>query len=307
MDMKLSDNLASTNRGLGKTRSLQATIQSKELSFLMEAHDALSAIIAERSDFSGIWASGLSIATALGLRDANEASWSQVVDVIERMSDVTTIPILVDGDSGFGNFNNVRLVARKLCQRGAAGLCLEDKQFPKMNSFVGNRHPLADIDEFCGRLAAAKDGAEDPDFVIVARIEALIAGHGQEEAMKRAIAYRNAGCDAILIHSRRSTAEEILTFAQNWGGRCPLVIVPTKYYRTPVSEYRRAGISTVIWANHNMRAAAAAMSALCRRVKREESVAEVEHDIATLDSIFDLLNYSELSEAEQRYLPAHPD
>ena len=307
MNIKLTGDLAQSTLFSGKTQSLRAIIQSGDLSFLMEAHDALSAMIAERSGFAGIWASGLSIATALGLRDANEASWSQVVDVIERMSDATTIPILVDGDSGFGNFNNARLVARKLCERGAAGLCLEDKQFPKMNSFVGDRHPLADIEEFCGRLAAAKHGAADPDFVIVARIEALIAGYGQDEARTRAMAYAEAGADAILIHSRRPTAEEILSFAKAWDGRCPIVIVPTKYYSTPVSAYREAGISTVIWANHNMRAAAAAMFALCERVQRDESVAGVEQEIAPLDSIFDLLNYAELSEAERRYLPARSE
>ena len=120
VNIKLTGDLAQSTLFSGKTQSLRAIIQSGDLSFLMEAHDALSAMIAERSGFAGIWASGLSIATALGLRDANEASWSQVVDVIERMSDATTIPILVDGDSGFGNFNNARLVARKLCERGAA-------------------------------------------------------------------------------------------------------------------------------------------------------------------------------------------
>ena len=303
MDMKLPEGMAAPPFGCTRSQALQVAIRSSELSFLMEAHDALSAIIAERSGFAGIWASGLSIATALGLRDANEASWSQVVDVVDRVVDVTDIPILVDGDSGFGNFNNARLLARKLSQRGAAGLCLEDKRFPKMNSFIGDRHALADIDEFCGRLLAAKDGAGDPDFVVVARTEALIAGCGQQEAMTRALAYADAGSDAVLIHSRLSTADEIMAFARAWDGRCPLVIVPTKFYRTPVSAFREAGISTVIWANHNMRAAAAAMRALCERVKREESVAEVEHEIASLDSIFELLDYAELFEAERRYLP----
>lgn len=123
-------------------------------SFLLEARDGLSAAIAERAGFLGLWASGLSIASALGYRDAHEASWTQVVDVVERIVDATNIPVLVDGDSGFGNFNNARLAARKLEQRGASGVCLEDKGFPKMNSFVGDRHPLADIDEFSGRSLA---------------------------------------------------------------------------------------------------------------------------------------------------------
>ena len=284
--------------------SLRHLITGNSLSFLMEAHDALSAMIAERSRFAGLWASGLSIASSLGYRDANEASWTQIVEAVERMADAVRIPILVDGDSGFGNFNNARLAASKLWQRGASGFCIEDKGYPKLNSFVGDCHPLADIDEFCGRLRAVKDTVPDPDFVLVARTEALIAGRGMGEALARADAYVDAGADAILVHSRRTSADEILRFAGAWKCARPLVIVPTKYYRTPVSVYRDAGISTVIWANHNMRAAITAMRRVCERIKREESVGNVEADIATLDDVFGLLNYNELTTAEKRYLPS---
>lgn len=286
-----------------KYNYLRDLIDSDNLTFLMEAHDALSAAVAERAGFKGLWASGLSMASALGFRDANEASWSQLVDVVERMADATDIPILVDGDSGFGNFNNARLAALKLSQRGAAGICLEDKGFPKMNSFVGDRHPLAEITEFCGRLKAVKDTVPEREFVLVARIEALIAGHGQGEALARAHAYADVGADAILIHSRQSVAEEILDFARVWQNRLPVVIVPTKYHRTPVSAYREAGISTVIWANHNMRASVAAMRAVCGRILAEESISGIENEVASLDEVFGLLNYAELASAEERYLP----
>jgi phosphoenolpyruvate phosphomutase len=273
-----------------------------ELAFLMEAHDGLSAAIAERAGFKGLWASGLSISCSLGYRDANEASWTQLVDVVERMADSSDLPVLVDGDSGFGNFNNARLLARKLRQRGAAGVALEDKGFPKMNSFIGDRHPLADIDEFSGRLRAVKDTVGN-GLVLVARIEALIAGHGMDEALTRAHAYAEAGADAILIHSRKSVADEILAFAGAWQNRLPVVIVPTKYYRTPVSAYREAGISTVIWANHSMRAATAGMRDVCGRIIAEESIAGIEGEVATLDEVFGLLRYGELAEAEVQYLP----
>ncbi|MBY6241506.1 phosphoenolpyruvate mutase [Methylosinus sp. Sm6] len=285
--------------------SMRSLIQPRSLNFLMEAHDALSAAIAERAGFKGLWASGLSIATALGYRDANEASWTQLTDVVERIADAIAIPILVDGDSGFGNFNNARLAAKKLRDSGAAGMCIEDKGFPKMNSFVGDRHPLADIEEFCGRIKAIKDAVPGRGFVLVARIEALIAGHGQEEALKRAHAYADAGADAILIHSRKSDADEILTFARNWQNRLPVVIVPTKYYKTPVAAYRASGISTVIWANHNMRAAVAGMTEVCRRILSEDGIAGIEPEIASLEEIFDLLRYDELAAAEERYLPKH--
>lgn len=288
--------------GPSLSQELRAEICSKsDLLFLMEAHDALSGAIAKRAGFKGLWASGLSIASSLGYRDANEASWSQFVDVVERIVDSTELPVLVDGDGGFGNFNNARVLARKLRQRGAAGIALEDSCFPKINSFVGDRHPLADVDEFSGRLRAVKDTVAD-DLVLVARTEALIAGRGLDEALSRASAYATAGADAILIHSRKSTAEEIISFAAAWQNRLPVVIVPTKYYRTPVSAYRDAGISTVIWANHSVRAAILAMRQVCDRIIAEESIAGVEPNIAAIDELFELLRYDELAHAEARYL-----
>lgn len=288
-----------------RARGLRELLHATDLDFLMEGHDALSAAIVERSGFKGLWASGLSIASSLGFRDANEASWSHVVEVVERMADVTSIPILVDGDSGFGNFNNARLAAMKLFQRGAAGICLEDKGFPKMNSFVGDRHPLADIEEFSGRLRAVKDTVPSSEFVLVARTEALIAGHGQDEALRRAHAYEQAGADAILIHSRLSTPDEVLTFARAWGNRLPVIIVPTKYYRTPVDVFREAGISIAIWANHAMRASVGAMREVCRQILAEQGIAGVENRVASLDEVFGLMRYAELASAEERYLPPH--
>lgn len=282
---------------------MRSLLCSPDLAFAMEAHDGLSARIVERAGFPIIWASGLSISTALGVRDSNEASWSQVIAVLEFMSDATSIPILVDGDSGHGNFNNVRRFVKQLCQRGLAGVCFEDKLYPKMNSFVGEQQPLAEIAEFCGRIKAGKDSQDNPAFCIVARVEALISGHGMGEALRRAEAYREAGADAILIHSKKSVPDEILTFAAQWENRCPLVVVPTKYYRTPTQIFRDARISLVIWGNHNMRAAAAAMLRISQRIRTDEGVERIESDIATLESIFTMFDYDELFEAEQKYLP----
>jgi phosphoenolpyruvate phosphomutase len=281
---------------------LKAELLAPALSFLMEAHNGLSAKIAEEAGFRGLWASGLSISAALGVRDNNEASWTQILDVLEFMADASALPILVDGDTGYGNFNNVRRLVRKLCQRGIAGVAIEDKVFPKTNSLGDGAQPLAEIDEFCGRIKAGKDSQTDDDFTVVARIEALIAGHGLAEALRRAEAYHAAGADAILIHSKQSTATEIVAFAERWANRCPVVIVPTTYYATPTSVYRQAGISTVIWANHNLRAAAAAMAETCRRLYESESLADVEGRIASVAEIFRLVRSDELAAAEQRYL-----
>ena len=285
-----------------KAALLKAELASPTLSFLMEAHNGLSAKIVEEAGFKGIWASGLSMSAALGVRDSNEASWTQVLEVLEFMADATGIPILVDGDTGYGNFNTVRRLVTKLCQRDVAGVCIEDKQFPKTNSFIGEGQPLAEIDEFCGKIKAGKDSQTDDDFSIIARVEALIAGWGMDEALRRAEAYHAAGADAILIHSKRRTADEILGFMAAWGDRAPVVIVPTMYYATPTDRFRGAGVSTVIWANHNLRAAITAMRATSRRIMEEEALVGVEDNIAGVKEVFELAGNPELAEAERRYL-----
>lgn len=290
-------------RPISRCAALRSEICSPGLTFLMEAHNGLSARIAEEAGFRGIWASGLTISASLGLRDSNEASWTQVLDVLEYMADATTLPILVDGDTGYGNFNNVRRLVRKLGARQIGGVCIEDKLFPKTNSFIGERQPLADIDEFCGRIKAGKDSQTDPDFVLVARVEALISGHSMDEALRRAAAYHAAGADAILIHSKKSDAAEILAFAGHWGNRCPLVIVPTMYHATPTETFRKAGISTIIWANHNLRAAITAMRETSRRIFERQSLEGTEDAVASVKDIFRLAGNDELAEAERRYLP----
>ncbi|MGH8201590.1 MAG: phosphoenolpyruvate mutase, partial [Steroidobacteraceae bacterium] len=240
-----------------------------------------------------------------GVRDNNEASWTQVVDMLEFMADASNLPILLDGDTGYGNFNNVRRLVRKLEQRGIAGVCIEDKQFPKTNSFLnGDRQPLADSGEFCGKIAAGKSAQLDSDFSIVARVEALIAGWGMEEALRRAEAYRRAGADAILIHSKLSKPDEILTFAREWAGRAPLVIVPTRYYSTPTDVFRKAGISVVIWANHVLRSATAAMQSTAQEIFESETLVNVEDRIASVEEIFRLQDADEYSAAERLYLSA---
>ena len=242
-----------------KSLRLRALLEGPDLGFLMEAHDGLSAKIAEEAGFSAVWASGLSMSAALGVRDSNEASWTQILEVLEFMADATSIPILMDGDTGFGNFNNVRRLVAKLCQRGIAGVCIEDKLFPKTNSFIGHGQPLANMEEFCGKIKAGKDSQTDPDFVLVARVEALISGWGMDEALRRARAYQEAGADAVLIHSKQSNANEIMSFMREWDGNCPVVIVPTTYYGTPTDQFYAAGVNAVIWANHSVRASISAM------------------------------------------------
>lgn len=286
-----------------KAKALRELLTSERLRFLMEAHNGLSAKVAEEAGFEGLWGSGLSISASMGVRDNNEMSWTQVLDLLEFMSDSVSIPLLLDGDTGYGNFNNMRRLVQKLETRQIAGVCIEDKLFPKTNSFIGENQPLADMDEFCGKIKAGKDAQRDDDFSIVARVEALIAGWGLDEALKRAEAYRRAGADAILIHSKQSRPDEILAFMHEWGGRCPVVIVPTTYYDTPTEAFRAAGVSVVIWANHLMRSALTAMQQTAQQLREEESLLSVEDRLVTVKEVFRLQGAGELEEAERRYLP----
>lgn len=295
---------SSSSEMASKATRFRQLIERPELAFIMEAHNGLSARIVEEAGFDAIWGSGLAISAALGVRDSNEASWTQVLETLEFMSDATRIPILVDGDTGYGNFNNMRRFVRKLENRGIAGVCIEDKIFPKTNSFLnGKAQPLADIDEFCGRISAGKDAQQCDDFVIVARVEAFIAGWGLDEALKRADAYHRAGADAILMHSALRSPEEILAFKREWGDRSPVVIVPTKYYSTPTEVFRHHGFSAVIWANHLMRSCITAMQRTAQEIFEDQTLINVEDRVAPLGEVFRIQGAPELSEAEKRYLP----
>jgi phosphoenolpyruvate phosphomutase len=289
---------------LKKTSQLKQMLQSDQLEFIMEAHNGLSGKIVEEAGFKGIWGSGLTISASLGVRDNNEASWTQVLDVIEFMSDATTIPILLDADTGYGNFNNVRRLVRKLEQRNVGGMCIEDKLFPKTNSFINSeQQPLAGIEEFFGKIKAAKDTQQDPDFCVVARVEALIAGWELGEALKRAEAYYLAGADAILMHSKKTTADQILDFMREWRNTCPVVIVPTTYFDTPTSAFEEAGVSLVIWANHLLRSSIKAMQQTAAQIYQERSLSSIEEKVVPVKEIFRLQDAAELKGAEKQYLP----
>jgi len=287
-----------------KTAQFRRLLEGDELEFLIEAHNGISAKIGEEAGFKGLWAGGLCMSAQYGVRDSNEASWTQVLEMLEFMADATSIPILLDGDTGYGNFNNVRRLVGKLEQRGIAAVCIEDKLYPKTNSFIdGNKQQLAEIDEFCSRIKAGKDAQADDAFAIITRVEAFIAGWGLGEALRRAEAYHEAGSDGILIHSALITPGEILAFKQEWADRLPVLIVPTKYYATPTDVFREAGFSIAIWANHLLRAALTAMQDCAGTLVREQNLLSIEDDIAPVAEIFRLQGASELQDAEERYLP----
>jgi len=288
---------------MGKSKKLHELITSRHTGYLMEAHNGLSAKIVQEAGFQGIWASSLSISASLGVRDSNEASWTQTLEILEFMSDATDIPILIDADTGYGNFNNVRRLVKKLEQRDIAGMCIEEKQFPKTNSLLeGAKQPLADIDEFAGKVKAAKDTQRDENFCVVARIEAFIAGYGLSEALKRAEAYHLAGADAILVHSKEKTPHQVISFLEEWRDTSPVILVPTAYNTTPTDTLIKAGADVIIWANHLLRSSVFAMQKTAAKIYSDQRVDNLDSEIAPVAEIFRLQDVNELKQAEKQYL-----
>lgn len=290
---------------LNKRKRLRELMKGEKHFFLMEAHDGISAKIVEEAGFQAIWASGLSITAALGVRDNNELSYTQLLSAAEYMNDACDLPILVDGDTGYGNFNNACKLLRKLEDRGIAGVCVEDKKFPKTNSFLENKlDALADPEEFAGKIRAMKAAQLTDDFTVVARLESLIVGAGIEDAIMRAEMYLDAGADALLVHSKRSDSRDIDRFLVAFGRDVPVFIVPTKYYSVPVEHLTRdKRVRGIIWANHNIRACIKAMQEVCGDIFKDSSIAGVEDSVATVSEIFRLQKNDEYLEMEKKYLP----
>ena len=223
------------------------------------------------------------------------------------MSDATDIPILVDADTGYGNFNNVRRLVKKLEQREIGGMCIEEKQFPKTNSLLeGAMQPLAEINEFAGKIKAAKDTQSDKDFCVVARIEAFIAGFGLSEALKRAEAYHTAGADAILIHSKEKSPDQVISFMDAWLDTSPVILVPTAYNKTPTKTLIDSGANVIIWANHLLRSSVFAMQNTAEKIYAKQRIDNLDQEIVAVEEIFRLQDVDELKKAENRYLSRDP-
>ena len=289
-----------------KAKKFRELLNSPNLEFICEAHNALSAKIVEEAGFKAIWGSGLTISASMGLRDNNEASWTQGLERVELMADAASIPLLLDADTGYGDFNNVRRLIKKLQQRDIAAVCIEDKVFPKKSSFIGGeKQPMASVEEFAGKIKAAKDAQTDADFCVIARTESFITGWGLGEAIRRADAYHKAGADAILIHSKIARPDEVLAFKKEWGDRSPVVIVPTTYFTTPTAVFRKAGFSAIIWANMLLRSAIQAVQETAGALCKDESLINIIDRIVPLHEIFRLQGADEQEMLEKLYLPGN--
>ena len=283
---------------------LRSVIDDRGLVQIMATHSPLSARLAEEAGFDGLWASGFELSALHGLADVSLITMTQHLEMLRAIAARSSLPIVADIDTGFGNAVNVVHAIREYERAGAACAVIEDKSFPKVTSLVaGGRQDLLRIEEFQGKIEAACATRQSEDFLIVARVEALIAGLGQAEALKRAAAYVEAGADMILIHSKQTTPDEIEAFITAWSGAVPLVLVPTAYPEMTVERMRVTGkVGMVIWGNHTVRAAVTAIQDVYRRILAEGGIQEVDKDIVPVGEIFRLQDMDQVKDVERRYL-----
>jgi phosphoenolpyruvate phosphomutase len=226
------------------------------------------------------------------------------------MADVVRVPVLADGNAGFGNAINVMRLVRELEAAGAGGVCIEDNPFPKRCSlYEGWRRELVPAAEMAGKVRAAQAAKRGQDFVVVARIESLIADEGVDVALERAEAYAKAGADALLVHGRQF--ESLARFTDGWRGGLPLIAVPTLYPHVDLADLARAGFRAVIFPNQAVRAAASAMRSALQTMLSTGRCGSVSSEIAPLSDIEDLVGLDDLREAEAAFAaveaePARP-
>ncbi len=283
---------------------LRTLLQRSGIIKAVGAHDALSAKIIEDAGFDAVWASGFGISASLKcIPDASFITSTEQLEVERHMAEVISIPIIADCDTGYGNALNVMRTVQDRERAGVAAICMEDNVFPKRCSFyAGVRRELISIEEHCGKIKAAKSAQTIPDFVIIARTEALIAGWGQEEALKRAEAYADAGADAVLIHSKSKTFAELKAVADAFSGKVPLVVVPTIFDGTTADELEQGGFKIVIYANQMVRASIHAMQDSLRTIKQDTRPGSVNDRIVALDEVYRLVGVPQMKQDEKEFL-----
>lgn len=289
---------------MSKGRQLRDRMASSGLAHVMAAHSPLSARLAEEAGFDGLWASGFELSALYGLADVSLISMTQHLEMLRAMAEQSSLPIVADIDTGFGNAVNVVHAIRQYERAGAAAVVIEDKSFPKVTSLVADgRQDLVRIEEFQGKIAAALATRIDPDFLVIARTEALIAGLGEEEALKRAQAYEEAGADMILVHSKQKTPAEVESFVRAWAGKAPIVLVPTAYPELDAGRIKALGkIRMVIYGNHAIRAAVTAMKDIFARILADGGIHRVNGDIVSVEEVFRLQRMDQVKETEKRFL-----
>ncbi len=292
------------DRAAGKRTVLRAGLAAARPVIAVGAHDALTARLIEQRAFDAVWVSGLGVSTAqLGMPDLNLMTFSEALEAAVRIDRATELPVIADCDNGYGGLLNVLRTAREYELAGIAGICLEDNVFPKRNSLLGSEvdRELLRPSEHARRIAAIKHRQDGPEFVVIARVEALIAGLGIDDAIDRALAYAAAGADAIVIHSRDKTLAEIDGFLERWRSvdpGVPLVAIPTLFPTFSAEELAARGFAMVIFANQALRASVRAMEHVLDALLDQRRAAAADPFIDPVDHVFELVGTKEAIELD---------
>ena len=268
--------------------SFRSVLNAGGLVRVAGAHTALGAVIAEQAGFGAVWASSFEISAARCLPDASLLSMNEYLRVAAEMQKVLSIPVIADCDTGYGNNLNVAHMVTEYAGAGITAVCIEDQTFPKINSYADTTHDLLDITSFASKLTTAKESQPSPDFFVIARTEALIAGRDVAEALRRCRAYADAGADSVLVHSKSTSHDQVAEFLDQWDGRVPVTIVPTTYSHWHADEAARAGVSVVIYANQGLRTIVKALQGTYAQLLKDGCSAGLDDQIASVREVFDL-------------------
>jgi len=286
---------------MSKNEVLRKKLEGNSIIKVGGAFDAMSAKLVENNGFDAVWAGSFAISAVHALPDASILTMTEFFDAASNMSSTCEIPIIADCDTGYGGPSNVRHMVQKYENAGISSICIEDKTFPKQNSLLENgKNDLLSQKEFVAKILAAKEARNDKNLIIIARVEALISGAGMNEALKRATAYEKAGADAILIHSKQKTPDEIFEFTDSWKGSVPIVVVPTTYDSVKISELESHKIKMVIYANQTLRVAHMAMTRLLEDMIKADHISDIKDKMSTMQDIFDLQEMYDIKNKEKK-------
>jgi len=296
----IEDNLSNTvdiRRGM-----LRRLIHSKPVVKILEAHNPLSALIAETTEvernnikvsFDGLWSSSLTDSTSRGKPDIEAIDVTSRTQTVNDIFEVTTKPMIYDADTG-GKIEHFEFTVKTLDRIGVSAVVIEDKTGLKKNSLFGNevKQTQDSIENFCEKIKAGKRAQISHDFMIIARIESLILDAGMEDALTRAKKYVDAGADGIMIHSRHDSPAEIIEFMNKYRAvdtETPVVVVPTSFNTVTIEEFEEMGVNVVISANHMLRSAYPAMLKVAKSILENGRSKEAEPDCMSIKEILEFI------------------
>ena len=281
---------------------LRELIRTKKILLFLEAHNALSALIAENTlvqrenhsmSYDGVWSSSLTDSTAKGKPDIEAIDITSRINAVNDIFEVTTKPMIFDGDTG-GKIEHFEFTVKSLERTGVSAVVIEDKKGLKKNSLFGNevKQTQDSIENFCKKIKAGKRAQISDEFMIFARIESLILEAGMNDALNRAEEYIKAGADGIMIHSRKKEPNEIIEFMNKFrskDSKTPVIVVPSSFNSVKVDDFIEMGVNIVIYANHMLRAAYPAMQATAESILLHGRSYEVESNCMPIKEILEFI------------------